>query len=156
MISGPLKARLGYLCPVDGLGSAATAPACFTSMYKASDAGHSGPHGMWRCLSFSYRRRRHVPPTRPRRQKTALFWRVLDVHKTSQIPSKMALGRGKGRNPKTAKHHLQMDFLWLFYDFEAAFFNVKIEACAKNIVNTVKKWRPGRVSSSKKAMFSTW
>ena len=33
--------------------------------------------------------------------------------------------------------------------FEAAFFNVKIEARAKNIVNTVKKWRPGRVSSSK-------
>ena len=39
------------------------------------------------------------------------------------------------------------DFLIIF---EVAFFNVKIEARAKNIVNTVKKWRPGSVSSSKK------
>ena len=30
----------------------------------------------------------------PGGKKTALFWRVFDVHKTSQIPSKMALGRG--------------------------------------------------------------
>ena len=33
--------------------------------------------------------------------------------------------------------------------FDVAFFDVKIEARAKNIVNTVNKWRPGRVSSSK-------
>ena len=31
----------------------------------------------------------------PGGKKTALFWGVLDVHKTSQIPSKMALGRGR-------------------------------------------------------------
>ena len=39
-----------------------------------------------------------------------------------------------------------LDFLIIF---DVAFFNVKIEARAKNIVNTVKKWGPGRVSSSK-------
>ena len=34
------------------------------AMHKASDAGHIGPHGMRRCLSFSYRetRRRRRPP----------------------------------------------------------------------------------------------
>ena len=40
----------------------------------------------------------------PGGKKTALFWGVLDVHKTSQIPSKMALGRGRfgarGGSPK--------------------------------------------------------
>ena len=44
-------------------------PVLNPAMHKASDAGHIGPHGMRRCLSFSYRGRRHVPPTRPRRQK---------------------------------------------------------------------------------------
>ena len=78
------------------------APACF----KSADAhGHIGPHGMRRCLRFSYRGTCRVPPTPPpRRQKSGPFWRVLDVHKTSQIPSKMALGRGqfgaRGGSPK--------------------------------------------------------
>ena len=43
------------------------------AMHKASDAGHIGPHGMRRCLSFSYRGRRHVPPTRPQRPKNGSF-----------------------------------------------------------------------------------
>ena len=51
----------------------------------------------------------------PGGKKTAHLSRVLDVHKTSQIPSKMALGQelvwGKGRNPNTAKHHEEIDFL---------------------------------------------
>ena len=38
------------------------------------------------------------------------------------------------------------DFLIIF---EVAFFNVKIEERVKNIVKTVKNWRPGRVSRSK-------
>ena len=84
MISGPLKARLGYLCPVDGLrqpqprigeiarvGGHRRQPVLNPAMHKASDAGHIGPHGMRRCLSFSGRR--HVPPTRPRRQKNGSF-----------------------------------------------------------------------------------
>ena len=54
-------------------GSAAWAVALNPAMHKASDAGHIGPHGMRRCLSFSYRGRRHVPPTRPRRHKNGSF-----------------------------------------------------------------------------------
>ena len=44
-----------------------------------------------------------------------------------------------------------MDFFSDFFIiFEIAFFNAKIWGGAKNIVNTVKKWRPGCVPSSKK------
>ena len=82
MISGPSKARLGYMCPVDGrdprpgeiarVGGHRRQPV-LNPVHKASDAGHIGPHGMRRCLSFSYRGRRHVPPTRPRRPKNGPF-----------------------------------------------------------------------------------
>ena len=48
-------------------------PVLNPAMHKASDAGHIEPHGMRRCLSFSYRGRRHQPPTRPRRQKNGSF-----------------------------------------------------------------------------------
>jgi len=68
---------------------------------------------------------------------------VLDAHKTSQIPSKTALGGarlGQGAEPKNSytppANKFLNDFLIIF---EVAFFNVKIEARAKNIVNTVKK-----------------
>ena len=64
------------------------------AMHKASDAGHIEPHGMRRCLSFSYRGTAACRRPSPGGIKTAHFWRVLDVHKTSQISSKMALGRG--------------------------------------------------------------
>ena len=63
MISGSCKARLGYLRPVDegpGPGKIARVgghrrqPVLNPAMHKASDAGHIKPHGMRRCLSFSY------------------------------------------------------------------------------------------------------
>ena len=66
------------------------------------------------------------------------------MHKTSQIPSKMALGRGRfgaigGAKAKTAPPGGN----WFFGDFliifDVAFFSVKIQARAQNIVNTVKK-----------------
>ena len=100
---------LWVACPLPGklarVGGHRRQPVLNPAMHKASDAGHIGPHGMRRCLSFSYRetRRRRRPP--PRGKKPAHFWGVLDVHKTSQIPSKMALGRGRfgarGGSPKT-------------------------------------------------------
>ena len=95
-------------CPLPGklarVGGHRRQPVLNPAMHKASDAGHIGPHGMRRCLSFSYKGTCPVPPTPPRGKKAALFWRVLDVHKTSQVPSKMALGRGRfgarGGSPK--------------------------------------------------------
>ena len=42
-------------------------------MHKASDAGHIEPHGMRRCLSFSYRGTRQVPPTPPEAKKRLIF-----------------------------------------------------------------------------------
>ena len=38
-------------------------PVLNPAMHKASDAGHIGPHGMRRCLSFSYKGTCEVPPT---------------------------------------------------------------------------------------------
>ena len=55
------------------VGSHRRQPVLNPAMHKASDAGHIEPHGMRRCLSFSYRGRRHQPPTRPRRQKNGSF-----------------------------------------------------------------------------------
>ena len=69
-------------------------PVLNPAMHEASDAGHIEPHGMRRCLSFSYRGTAACRRPSPGGTKTAHFWRVLDVHKTSQIPLKMALGRG--------------------------------------------------------------
>ena len=92
------------------------------AMHKASDAGHIGPHGMRRWLIFE----QCSMCIKHRKYRQKWPWEELVW--------------GKGRNPKTATHHLQMD---LFNDFlivfEVTFFNVKIEARAKNIVNTVKK-----------------
>ena len=53
------------------------------------------------------------------------------MHKTSQIPSKMALGKGsvwgKGREPKNANHQQEIDFFSDFLIFfDVAFFWVKI------------------------------
>ena len=106
------------------------------AMHKASDAGHIGPHGMRRCLSFSYREtwRCRRPP---RGKKPAHFWGVPDVHKTSQIPSKMALGKGsvwgKGREPKNANHQQEIDFLvilWYFLMF--LFLGKNLGTCKKH------------------------
>ena len=107
------------------------------AMHKASDAGHIGPHGMRRCLSFSYRGRRHVPPTRPRRPKTVLFWRVFDVHKTSQISSKMALGRGlfgaRGGISKKLNTRRKLIFYWFFDSFWRCNFSCKnLGRCKKH------------------------
>ena len=56
----------------------------------------------------------------PRGKKAALFWGVLDVHKTSQIPSKIALGRGRfgarGGSLK-AEHQGEICFLVIFRKF---------------------------------------
>ena len=74
------------------------------------------------------------------------------MHKTSQIPSKMALEKsvwGKGREPKKSKtpagNLFFSDFLILF---DVAIFVNKKGARAENIVNTIKKCRSGRVLGS--------
>ena len=112
---------LGCLPPLRKLarvGGHRRQPVLNPAMHKASDAGHIGPHGMRRCLSFSYRGSCAADPP-PRGKKAALFWGVLDVHKTSQIPSKIALGRGrfggKGREPKKAEHQGEICFLVIFW-----------------------------------------
>ena len=82
------SSKISRFCASGGGSAARSAPPIANpAMHKASDAGHIEPHGMRRCLSFSYRGSAGST-------KTAHFWRALDVHKTSQIPSKMALGRG--------------------------------------------------------------
>ena len=62
----------GLLAPSPGNlpGSAATG-VLNPAMHKASDAGHIGPHGMRRCLSFSYTIRGRAMP--PPRQKSGSF-----------------------------------------------------------------------------------
>ena len=108
---------------------------------------------MRRCLSFSYRGCAACRRPSPGGTKTAYFWRVLDVHKTSQIPSKMALGRGlfgaRGGSSKKLNTRRKLIFQWFFDSFWSCNFSCKNLGGAKNIVNTVKKWRPGCVSSSK-------
>ena len=109
-------------------------------MHKASDAGHIEPQPCGIALALAIGRR-HVPP--PEAQKRLFFEECSMCIKHRKYRQKWPWGGpslAQGRNPKTAKHHLQMDFLMIFLIiFEVAFFNVKIEARAKNIVNTVKK-----------------
>ena len=70
---------LWVACPLPGklarVGGHRRQPVLNPAMHKASDAGHIGPHGMRRCLSFSYRRsvlcRRPPPP--PEAQKRLFF-----------------------------------------------------------------------------------
>ena len=107
------------------------------AMHKASDAGHIGPHGMRRCLSFSYRETRPCRRPPPPSKKPAHFWGVLDVHKTSQIPSKMALGRGRfgarGGSPKTLTTSRKLIFFWFFDVFWfGVFFGKNLGTCKKH------------------------
>ena len=96
------------------------------AMHKASDAGHIEPHGMRRCLSFSYRGCAACRRPSPGGTKTAYFWRVLDVHKTSQIPSKMALQRGlfgaRGGISKKLNTRRKLIFEWFFDNFWCCIF----------------------------------
>ena len=62
------------------------------AMHKASDAGHIEPQPCGIALALAIGGSAMCRRPAPGGTKTALFWRVLDVHKTSQIPSKMALG----------------------------------------------------------------
>ena len=66
----------------------------------------------------------------PRGKKAALFWGVLDVHKTSQIPSKMALGRGRfgarGGSPKKQNTRGKLVFKWFVDNFWCCIFCAKI------------------------------
>ena len=95
-------------------------------MHKASDAGHIEPHGICHCLSFSYRGCAACRRPSPGGTKTAYFWRVLDVHKTSQIPSKMALGRGlfgaRGGISKKLNTRGKLIFEWFFDNFWCCIF----------------------------------
>ena len=78
------------------------------------------------------------PPPPPRGKKPALFWGVLDVHKTSQIPSKMALGRGRfgarGGSPKTANHQQEIVFFIVifWYFLMLLFFGKNLGTCKKH------------------------
>ena len=75
------------------------------------------------------------------------------MHKTSQIPSKIALGMGwsgaRGGSPIKLNTSRQLVFSVFLIVFDVAFFCVKIWARAKNTVKTIKKSRSGRVLSSK-------
>ena len=68
-------------------------PVLNPAMHKASDAGHIEPQPCGIALALAIGGGAMCRRPAPGGTKTALFWRVLDVHKTSQIPSKMALGR---------------------------------------------------------------
>ena len=103
----------------------------------SSDAGHIEPYGMRRCLSFSYRGCAACRRPSPGGTKTAYFWRVLDVHKTSQIPSKMALGRGlfgaRGGISKKLNTRRKLIFEWFFDNFWCCIFWCKNwGACKKH------------------------
>ena len=82
----------------------ATEHVFFCPWMQSSDAGHIGPHGMRRCLSFSYKEDVPQPPTPSPRQKSGSFLKSARCAQTSQIPAKMALGRGRfgarGGRPK--------------------------------------------------------
>ena len=122
-------------------------------MHKASDAGHIGPHGMRRCLSFSYRETRRCRRPPPEAKNRLIFEECSMRIKHRKYRQKwhlggVSLGQGGG-SPKTLTTSRKLVFSDFLIIFDVAFFCVKIEARAKNIVNTVKKWRPGRVSSSK-------
>ena len=87
-----------------------------------------------------------VPPTCPGGTKTAHFWRMLDLHKTSQMPSKMALGSpslAQRAESKKAKHDLQMDFIFIFSIIgEMAFFKEKNWGTCKKHRNYRQKMTP--------------
>ena len=74
-------------------------------------------------------------------------------NKTSQIPSKIALGMGwfgaRGGSPIKLNTSRQLVFSDFLIVSDVAFFCVKIWARAKNTVKTIKKSRSGRVLSSK-------
>ena len=101
---------LWVACPLPGklarVGGHRRQPVLNPAMHKASDAGHIGPHGMRRCLSFSYRgsvlRRRHPPPEA---QKQLFFEECSMCIKNSKYRQKwplggVGLGQGVGA-PKT-------------------------------------------------------
>ena len=65
-VASPLPGKLARV------GGHRRQPVLNPAMHKASDAGHIGPHGMRRCLSFSYRETRR--PTPPPRGKNRLVF----------------------------------------------------------------------------------
>ena len=130
------------------------------AMHKASDAGHIEPHGMRRCLSFSYRGCAACRRPSPGGTKTAYFWRVLDVHKTSQIPSKMALQRGlfgaRGGISKKLNTRRKLIFEWFFDNFWCCIFWCKNwGTCKKHRKYRQKNDAPDTSRAAKIAMFLT-
>ena len=101
------------------------------AMHKASDAGHIEPHGMRRCLSFSYsgarKCRRPPPPEAKKRLFLKSAWCAKNIANTVKNGPWEGLVCGKGRNPKKAEHQQEIvffsDFLLIF---DVTFFCVKI------------------------------
>ena len=128
-------------------------------MHKASDAGHIEPHGMRRCLSFSYRGTRQVPPTpAPEAKKRLIFEECSMCIKHRKYRQKWPLGGaslGQGAEPKK---QLNTSCKWIFLGdfliiFDVAFFDVKNEARAKNHRKYRQKMTPRtRLELQKSAM----
>ena len=67
-------------------------PVLNPAMHKASDAGHIGPHGMRRCLSFSYKGTCEAP-TPPGGKKRLFFEECSMCSKHRKYRQKLPLGR---------------------------------------------------------------
>ena len=110
-------------CPLPGklarVGGHRCQPVLNPAMHKASDAGHIGPHGMRRCLSFSYRGTRRCRRPPPEAKKRLFFEGV-------------GLGQGAGaQKSRTPGGNLFFsDFLKIF---DVAFLLCKnLGACIKH------------------------
>ena len=121
-------------CPLPGklarVGGHRRQPVLNLAMHKASDAGHIGPHGMRRCLSFSYRGcvmcRRPPPEAKKRLFFEECSMRVKHRKYRQKWPlGGVGLGQGAGaQKSRTPWGNLCFsDFLIIF---DVAFFCVKI------------------------------
>ena len=100
------------------------------AMHKASDAGHIGPHGMRRCLSFSYRGSVLCRRPPPEAQKRLFFEECSMCIKHRKYRQKwplggVGLGQGVGAQ-KTRTPGGNLFFSHFLIIFDVAFFCVKI------------------------------
>ena len=98
-------------------------------MHKASDAGHIGPHGMRRCLSFSYMGTCVCRRSPPEAKKRLFFEECSMCIKHRKYRQKLPLGKGpfgaRGGSPKKLNTSRKF-FSDLMTIFDVVFFCVKI------------------------------